>query len=190
MGAEDGDRGVLLKRAQQGDSDAFESLVERHQDSLFGLAARILRSKAEAADVLQETLLAAYEHLQAFGSERDFGSWARRHAAKSALTRLRCRQELCAPKFTKQGALAKGPVADWSGHADATLLNEELARAVRSAIDQLPDGYREIFLLKDVEGMSYEEISKVTGTSVATVKARLHRARLAIREDIDAFFGR
>jgi RNA polymerase sigma-70 factor, ECF subfamily len=186
---------ALLDRAQDGDVDAFESLVERHKDRLYGLALRMTRSEADAAEVVQDTFLAAYQNLKRFRGEAAFGSWVHRIAANNALMRLRhqrvveaASEELFSPEFTERGSLAEIPELDWSRGADEKVLDEELGRAIRQGTDTLPEGYREVFLLKDVEGMSYEEISEMMGISVPAVKSRLHRARLALREKIDAFY--
>lgn len=186
---------ALLDRAQEGDVEAFESLVERHKDRLYGLALRMTRSEADAAEIVQDTFLAAYQNLTRFRGEAAFGSWVHRIAANNALMRLRhqrvveaATEELLAPEFTERGSLAEVPEVDWSRRADEKVLDEELGRAIRQGTDALPEGYREVFLLKDVEGMSYEEIAEMMGISVPAVKSRLHRARLALREKIDAFY--
>jgi RNA polymerase sigma-70 factor (ECF subfamily) len=186
---------ALLGRAQDGEVEAFESLVERHKDRLYGLALRMTRSEADAAEVVQDTFLAAYQNLKRFRGEAAFGSWVHRIAANNALMRLRHQrvveaagEELASPEFTERGSLAEVPEEDWSRRADEKVLDEELGRAIRQATDSLPQGYREVFLLKDVEGMSYEEIAEMMGISVPAVKSRLHRARLALREKIDAFY--
>jgi RNA polymerase sigma-70 factor (ECF subfamily) len=118
-----------------------------------------------------------------------------RIAANNALMRLRRQKvvdivsdELAGPEFTERGSLADGPESDWSKRADDKILEDELGRAIQAATDALPQGYREVFLLKDVEGLSYEEISEMVGISIPAVKSRLHRARLALREAIDAFY--
>jgi RNA polymerase sigma-70 factor, ECF subfamily len=186
---------ALLDRAQVGDVEAFESLVERHKDRLFGLALRMTRSEADAAEVVQDTFLAAYQNLKRFRGEAAFGSWVHRIAANNALMRLRhqrvveaATEELLAPEFTERGSLAEVPEVDWSRRADEKVLDEELGRAIRQGTDALPEGYREVFLLKDVEGVPDEEIAEMMGISVPAVKSRLHRARLALREKIDAFY--
>ena len=185
----------LLARAQAGDMSAFESLVARHEDKVYGLALRMTRSEADAAEITQDTFLSAYQHLPEFRGEAAFGSWVHRIAANNALMRLRRQRvldivsdELAGPEFTDRGSLAEPPESDWSKRADDRILDEELGRAIREATDALPEGYREVFLLKDVEGLSYEEISEMVGISVPAVKSRLHRARLALREAIDAFY--
>ena len=186
---------ALLERAQSGDMDAFEALVERHKDRLYGLALRMTRSEADAAEVVQDTFLAAYQNLKNFRGESAFGSWVHRIAANHALMRLRhqrvveaATEEMRSPEFTERGSLAEVPDVDWGRGADDKVLDEELGRAIRQGTDALPEGYREVFLLKDVEGLSYEEIAEMMGISVPAVKSRLHRARLALREEIDAFY--
>ncbi|HTS82015.1 MAG TPA: sigma-70 family RNA polymerase sigma factor [Myxococcaceae bacterium] len=191
---QDDDR-TLLGRAQAGDMPAFEELVGRHEDKVYGLALRMTRSEADAAEITQDTFLSAYQHLSEFRGEAAFGSWVHRIAANNALMRLRRQrvldmvsEDLAGPEFTDRGSLAEVPETDWSRRADDKILDEELGRAIQEAADALPEGYREVFLLKDVEGLSYEEISEMVGISVPAVKSRLHRARLALREAIDAFY--
>jgi len=186
---------TLLTRAQAGDMSAFESLVERHEEKVYGLALRMTRSEADAAEIAQDTFLSAYQHLSEFRGEAAFGSWVHKIAANNALMRLRRQRildvvsdDLAAPEFTERGSLAEPPETDWSRRADDKILDDELGRAIQEATDTLPEGYREVFLLKDVEGLSYEEISEMLGISIPAVKSRLHRARLALREAIDAFY--
>ena len=186
---------TLLTRAQGGDISAFEELVARHEEKVYGLALRMTRSEADAAEIAQDTFLSAYQHLAEFRGEAAFGSWVHRIAANNALMRLRRQrvldvvtEDLAGPEFTERGSLADAPETDWSRRADDKILDEELGRAIQEATDSLPEGYREVFLLKDVEGLSYEEISEMVGISVPAVKSRLHRARLSLREAIDAFY--
>src|SRR6516165_9966458 len=153
----------LLTRAQAGDMSAFESLVGKHEDKVYGLALRMTRSEADAADIALMRL--------------------RRQKVVDSVS-----DELAGPEFTERGSLADGPESDWSKRADDKVLEDELGRAIQAATDALPEGYREVFLLKDVEGLSYEEISEMVGISIPAVKSRLHRARLALREAIDAFY--
>ncbi len=187
----------LLARAQDGDVSAFEALVDAHRDKVYGLALRMTRSEADAAEITQDTFLSAYQHLKDFRGDAAFGSWVHRIAANHALMRLRHRrvaqaaeQELHGPEFTERGSLAEYPLSDWSRDAEEKALDAELGSAIQQATEQLPQGYREVFLLKDVDGLSYEQISEVTGDSIPAIKSRLHRARLALREAIDEFYNR
>lgn len=191
----DDDR-ALLALAQAGDMSAFEALVEKHRDKVYGLALRMTRSDADAAEIVQDTFLSAYQHLKDFRREAAFGSWVHRIAANHALMRLRHRSvvqaaedEIKGPEFNERGSLAEYPATDWSRGADERVLDAELRRAIQQATDRLPDVYRQVFLLKDVEGLSYEQIAEVTGDSVPAIKSRLHRARLSLREAIDKFYN-
>ena len=187
----------LLTRAQAGEMDAFERLVERHRDRVYGLALRMTRSEADAAEITQETFLSAFQHLPSFRGDAAFGSWVHRIAANHALMRLRrsrvvksAESQLTGqPEFNERGSLAEYPQSDWSRRADEKALDAELGKAIEQATDQLPDDYRQVFLLKDVEGLSYEQIAEITGDSVAAIKSRLHRARLALRDAIDRFYN-
>jgi RNA polymerase sigma factor (sigma-70 family) len=186
----------LVSRAQAGDISAFEALVEAHRDKVYGLALRMTRSEADAAEIAQDTFLSAYQHLKDFRGDAAFGSWVHRIAANNALMRLRHRrvvraaeEELQGPDFTERGSLAEYPPQDWSRSAEGKILDAELGRAIQEATDRLPEGYREVFLLKDLEGLSYEQIAEATGDSIPAIKSRLHRARLALREAIDRFYN-
>jgi RNA polymerase sigma-70 factor (ECF subfamily) len=186
----------LVSRAQAGDISAFEALVEAHRDKVYGLALRMTRSEADAAEITQDTFLSAYQHLKDFRGDAAFGSWVHRIAANNALMRLRHRRvvqaaegELQGPEFTERGSLADYPAQDWSRTAEGKILDAELGRAIQEATDRLPEGYREVFLLKDLEGLSYEQIAEATGDSIPAIKSRLHRARLALREAIDRFYN-
>ena len=187
----------LLARAAQGELGAFEVLVERHRDHVYALALRMTRSEADAAEITQDTFLAAYEHLKSFRGDAAFRSWLHRIAANNALMRLRHRkvaasaqEELQGPEFNERGTWTEYPQGDWSRRADQRALDAELGRAIQEAVDKLPEPYREVVILKDLDDRSYEEIAEITGDSVAAIKSRLHRARLALRDAIDKFYNR
>lgn len=184
----------LLIRAQAGEMAAFEQLVSRHQGKVFGMASRMLRSDDDAAEVVQEAFLAAYRHLPEFRGESAFGSWVYRITANFALMRLRKRkvtaqvEEPEHPNFNERGSLLD-EVADWGPDAEAQTLDAELRGAIDAATAALGDEYRQVFLLRDIEGLSYEEIAEVTHETVPAIKSRLHRARLALRAAIDRFYA-
>ncbi len=186
----------LLAQAQAGDLSAFEALVEKHRDKVYGVALRMTRSEADAAEITQETFLSAFQHLPEFRGEAAFGSWVHRIAANHALMRLRhqnvvqaAEEELTGPEFNERGSWVEYPSNDWSRRADEKALDAELGTAIQQATDRLPNQYREVFVLKDVEGLSYEQISEITGDSIPAIKSRLHRARLELREAIDRFYN-
>jgi len=190
----------LVEKAQKGDGEAFAVLVERHQRQLYRLAMRMTGSEADAQEVLQEAFLNAYQKLPLFRGEAQFSSWLYRIAANSALMRLRRKRrapdsvpdepiELGAPRFDQQGGFETPPRSDWSQRADEKLETRELGDAIEKAVAGLPEDYRTVFLLKDVDGLSNEEIAHSLELSVPAVKSRLHRARLALREKLGEFFG-
>lgn len=190
----DEDDSSLLARTRAGDVEAFEALVDRYRQRVYGLAARMLQSDADAEEVCQETFLSAWRTLPSFRGESPFGAWLNRIAANYCLMRLRRRKVASeveeppgAPQFNERGSLLD-MVADWRPTALDRSLEAELRRAIEAAATKLPEDHREVFLLRDVEGMTYEEISEVTGSSLAAVKSRLHRARLSLRATIDEFF--
>ena len=189
----------LVLRAQQGDGAAFAQLVSRHQRQLYRLALRMTGNEADAQEVLQEAFLHAWQKLPLFRGEAQFSSWLYRIAANSALMRLRRKRrapdtlpeqplELSGPRFSADGNLDPGPRSDWSQRADDKLLSRELGAAIDTAVNALPEDYRTVFLLKDVDGLSNEEIASALELTVPAVKSRLHRARLALREQLGEFF--
>ena len=190
----------LVLLAQKGDAQAFSILVNRHQRQLYRLALRMTQSEADAQEILQEAFLNAWQKLPLFRGESQFSSWLYRIAANSALMRLRRKrrapdavsdqpQELAQPSFTSDGQYEKPPHSDWSQRADEKLLSNELGEHINAAVRTLPDDYRTVFLLKDVDGLSNEEIADALELTVPAVKSRLHRARLALREQLGDFFG-
>lgn len=190
----------LVVLSQKGDAQAFSILVGRHQRQLYRLALRMTQSEADAQEILQEAFLNAWQKLPLFRGESQFSSWLYRIAANSALMRLRRKrrapdavaqeaQEPAGPKFTSDGQHEEPPHSDWSQRADEKLLSQELGEHINAAVRTLPDDYRTVFLLKDVDGLSNEEIANALELTVPAVKSRLHRARLALREQLGDFFG-
>jgi RNA polymerase sigma-70 factor, ECF subfamily len=188
----------LLGRAQAGSVAAFEELVEAHRDRVYGLAVRMLSSPEDAAEVTQDAFLAAYRHLGEFRGEAQFGSWVYRIAANEALMKLRHRKVVSqveapmeseeGPEFNDRGSLTS-EVTPWAGRgAEDEVLDAELRRAIEQASAGLAPEYREVFVLRDLEGLSYEEIAELTRSSVPAIKSRLHRARLSLRAAIDRFY--
>jgi RNA polymerase sigma-70 factor (ECF subfamily) len=183
----------LVALAASGDGDAFGELVSRHQDRVYAVAMHLLRDAAEAEEVVQETFLLALEKLSGFRGDAAFTTWLHRVAANAALMRLRRRRrapdsvaeapmEELLPRFDAEGHLvALRPGHDWSKRADEQLADRQVRQAVEAAVQNLPEDHRIVFLLRDVEELSSEAMAELLGISVAAVKSRLHRARLALR---------
>jgi RNA polymerase sigma-70 factor (ECF subfamily) len=187
--------GELLLRAQRGDMSAFETLVAQHRDAVFGLGLQITRSEIDAAEIAQETFLAAYMDLKEFRNEADLGACVQRIAVNLALRRLQQsssapagKDELKSPAFNERGSFVEYPETDWSRAANDGPVNADLCRAIQEATNRMPQHPRQVFLLKDVAGLSYEEIAALNGDSIAAIKRSLHLARLSLREEIDRFY--
>src|SRR6476661_4639765 len=187
----------LVARARQNDYAAFEELLDRYEDKVFRLAYRFVRNETEAKEVLQDTFLSIWRKLDTFKGDSQFGSWLYRVAANTALMRLRAQrrhpevstEELPIGYLDSYGQLP--PAGDnWAKRPDDELQSDELRRHIQSAVDALPEIYRTVFLLRDVEGLSTEETGEILDISVPTVKTRLHRARIALRDTISTYFNK
>ena len=186
----------LVERARKRDIAAFEELVTRYRSKVYGLAVRMMKDPSDAEEVLQESFLSAWQNLPNFRGESAFGSWLYRICANFCLMRLRRKKvetteaegQLPEPRFDSEGTLLGHPSYDWTRGTEEKALDNELRVAIERATNALPDEHRTVFLLKDIEGLSYEEIAETLRTTVPAVKSRLHRARLALRETIDAFY--
>ena len=185
----------LFSRAQEGEMSAFEQLVARYRDGVYGLALRLTRSETRAAKIAEESFFSAYSRLKELRNEAQFAAWVPRSAANAAVTgsagvdaTQNAEDELKLPQFNERGSLAQYPETDWSRRAEEPGLNGELRRAIEEATDRLPLAHREVLLLKDVMGLGYEEIAEICGDSVPAIKDRVHQARLSLREEIERFY--
>lgn len=192
---------ALVTRAKEKDFDAFETLVERYQDKVYRLAFRFMRNETEAKEIVQETLLSVWRKLDGFKGDSQFSSWLYRVTANAALMRLRTQRrhpevstEELDPSFMDRGGPAYGQVTspgdNWARRPDDELQSEELRTQLQKAINELPEIYRTVFLIRDVDGFSTEETAEALDISVPTVKTRLHRARIALREAIAKYFDK
>jgi RNA polymerase sigma-70 factor (ECF subfamily) len=185
----------LVARARAKDFAAFEELVDRYEDKIFRLAFRFVRNETEAKEIVQDTFLLVWRKLDTFKGDSQFGSWLYRVATNTALMRLRAQrrhpevstEELPVDYLDNYGQV---PAAgeNWAKRPDDELQTDELRRRIQKAVDELPEIYRTVFIIRDVEGLSTEETAEVLEISIPTVKTRLHRARLALRDAITRYF--
>ena len=191
----------LLGLTRARNLDAFETLIGRYEDKMYRLAFRFMRNESDAKEVVQDTLLSVWRNLDSFKGDAQFSSWLYRVTANAALMRLRTQRrhpevstEDLEPGFLDTRPPAYGRIApageNWARRPDDELQSEELRQRIQAAVDKLPEIYREVFLIRDVDGMSTEETAEILGVSVPTVKTRLHRARMALRETIGTYFDR
>ena len=178
----------LVARAQQGDKQAFNLLVEKYQRKLTRLLSRFIRDQAEVEDVTQEAFIKAYRALPAFRGDSAFYTWLYRigiNTAKNYLMAMGRR----APTSTEVVAedaegFAEGEQLRDINTPESVLLSNEIAETVNSAIEQLPEELRRAIQMRELEGMSYEDIAQAMDCPIGTVRSRIFRAREAIAEKL------
>ena len=187
---------ALVKAARQGDIDAFETLVTRHERRIYGLARHLTGSDEDAQDVTQQTFLDAMQHLDGFRETAAFSTWLTTIATHAALKVLRKRRGL--PVISLDAATEPDTdghiphpefIADWRETPDQLAQRTETRQLLDAAIAELDVTHRAAFLLRDVEGLSVKETAEALGVSEGNVKVRLLRARLALRERLTRLFG-
>jgi RNA polymerase sigma-70 factor (ECF subfamily) len=191
------DQDLVARFQAEQDKASFNELVKRHQSRVFALALRMMKNEDEALEIVQETFLSAWRKLPEFRGEAQFGSWVYRIAANFALMRIRHRKvvdqvedpiETLDGKFRPVGHWDVYPTGMWGRRADEMALDGELRGKLVEAVENLPEVYRAVFMLRDLDGLSYNEIAETLETTVPAVKSRLHRARLALRADLSNYF--
>jgi RNA polymerase sigma-70 factor (ECF subfamily) len=180
----------LLAAAQSGDRKALNDLLERHQNRVFRFGMKMCGREEDAQDVLQETLLAAARNVDGFRGASSVSTWlytiARSFCIKSRRTSKFAPRQL--ESFESEGGAAID-VADPARGPEEDLAGRQVHDALGEAIGDLEPIYREVLVLRDVEGLSAAEVAEVTGVSVEAVKSRLHRARVAVRDRIAPLLG-
>lgn len=188
------DEAPLVARAKAGDSAAFSELVSHYERKIFRLAKNITRHDEDAEDVLQEAFLKAYEHLDRFEGNSKFYTWLVRIAVNEALMKLRKRKtdktvSLDEPLDAGEDLMQR-EIAVWDDNPEQQYSGEEMKKILEDALDTLKPDFRTVFTLRDIEELSTEETADALGISVAAVKSRLLRARLALREKLTRQFKR
>ena len=186
----------LVERLRRHEAGATEALVATYGDRVYRLAIRITGNSSDAEEVVQDALWAASRKIDTFRGTAAFGSWVYRITANAAYQKRRGRGiernatswDALAPAFDETGEQVE-PGLDWSPRLQDPALQAELHSVLHAAIDELPEDYRETFLLHDVEGLSNPEIAEVLQLKLATVKSRVHRARLLLRSRLADYVG-
>jgi RNA polymerase sigma-70 factor (ECF subfamily) len=163
---------ALVQSAKDGDIAAFEQLIKRYDRNVFRIAQHITQNREDAEDVVQDAFLKAYQNLKQFQGNSKFYTWLVRIAVNEAL---------------EDGSVPR-EVADWSPNPEQLFRQAELSDILAKTIQGLPTGFRTVFVLRDVEGLSTEETAETLGLSVPAVKSRLLRARLQLRERLSRYF--
>lgn len=181
----------LVHFAKQGDSTAFEELVRRHTKRVFTIAHHITRSHEDAEEVCQEAFLKACRYLKNFEEKSQFSTWLTRIAVNTAFTKIRHSKITQIPgdeeHFSESGNAAQD-IPDWRPNPEELYNQYELRQRLQQALEQLPQAYSTVFLLRDVQGLSVVETATALQLSTPTVKTRLLRARLQLREILSTSF--
>jgi len=186
---------VLLRRLRRRDEQAFNELVLRYQDRVFGLCLRMLGNRDEAEDIAQEVFCTVFKSVRSFRGESKFSTWLYRVTLNHCKNRLkylgrrhyretRSIEDVAESRFDDTAALPR------TGRPDQRMEQAELQRLVGEAIAALEEEQRALLLLRDVQELSYQEIVEITGLPEGTVKSRLHRARMALKERLGRRLGR
>jgi len=182
----------LVKVAQGGENRAFDELVRRYQDKVYRLCYKILRQEDDAAEALQDAFLSAYRGLKNFKAESTFSTWLYRIATNASLMKYRKRRDKHVSLDQSQNQDDEAEplqLTDWSAQPPEELLTAEMREVMAESIQRLPPELYEVFVMRDIREMSNAEVGKELGLSVAAVKSRLHRARIALRERLNRYFA-
>lgn len=183
---------ALVQAAKSGDLGAFEQLVKLYDRNVFRIAQHITHNREDAEDVVQDAFLKAYENLGQFQGQSKFYTWLVRIAVNEALMKLRKRRSdkivsLDENIETEEDSMPR-EVADWSPNPAQLFDQAQLKEILGKVIQGLPPGFRTVFVLRDVEGLSTEETAEALDLSIPAVKSRLLRARLQLRERLNKYF--
>jgi RNA polymerase sigma-70 factor (ECF subfamily) len=181
------DDAEVVAGLRAGDNRTFDALIRQHGGRLLSVARRILGNDEDAREAVQEAFVAAFRARQQFHGDARISTWLHRIAVNAALMRLRSKKRRpedsiddLLPSFQADGHHAE-QFRSWDEPADVALSRRETASFVREAIDRLPESYRVVLLLRDIDGLSTEEAAKMLDITTNAVKIRLHRARMALR---------
>ena len=185
------DETQLISRLKARDEAALESLMAQYEARVFSLVLRITGNREDAEEVLQDVFLAVVQKIETFRGEAKLSTWIYRIATNAALMKLRKRpkvrviplEEELGPAMTKEGVIAE-PVMDWTRLPPDELERKELVQRIEEAMDQLPEEYRSVFVLRDIQELSAEEACAALQLSLPALKSRLHRARLFMRKQL------
>lgn len=184
----DADDASLVRRCLRDDPDAFRFLVERYQGEVYGLALRVLGRAEDAEDMTQETFLRAFRALARYDPTRPFGAWLHTIAARLCIDHHRRNRaklvSLTQPEEGTSGEERTIELEDPADRPDEEAEKSELARRLDALVQELPPDSRTAILLRHQQDLPYEEIARVLGVPIGTVKARIHRARIMLRQKL------
>src|SRR6195256_1859075 len=183
----------LVRRARARDEAAIRAIMQSNNRRLYRIARGILRNDGEAEDVVQETYVRAFTHLDDFRGDSSLATWLARIAMNEALGRLRRRRPgiewTSLPPGTLEAQIIQFPPSGASEDPEKSMAQREIQHVVEHAIDDLPEAFRIVFITRVIEGMNVEETAELLDLKPETVKTRLHRARTMLRENVEKKIG-
>lgn len=182
----------LVEQVKRGNNQAFEEIVSRYSDKAYSLANRMCRNDEDAEEVLQDVFVTVHRKLQSFEGKSSFSSWLYRVTVNASLMKLRKRRQEKALSIedaivAEEHSLAMACKETYQ--TDRDTLRKEIFLALEKAIAGLPEDYRPVYILRDVDGLSSREVSKILGLSIPAVKSRLHRSRLMLRSGLVSIYN-
>jgi len=183
---------LLVNKSIKGDLKAYTWLVKRYEGRLYNFLLKMTKNREDAEDLLQKTFVKAYEKLNTFRGKSSFSTWLFSIALNFYLMKKRVEKDIKLETLDSaidlEGLAHPQAVVDWDERPDEALDKKEIKEILGKAIDKLPPIYRGVFILKDIEGFSHEEISKMLDISIPAIKTRLLRARLFLRSQLSDYF--
>jgi RNA polymerase sigma-70 factor, ECF subfamily len=181
----------LVKELQEGNQTGFAELVDRYSGKAFNLAMRITRNQEDAEEILQDVFITVFKKIAMFEGKSAFSSWLYRITVNTAFMKLRKRKTQVSVSLEEVSPTVKNSWVSTSvegSDVDYMSTRHELREALEQAIEKLPEEYRIIFVLRDVDGLSNQDVGEILDLSIAAVKSRLHRSRLMLRKRLQRFY--
>jgi RNA polymerase sigma-70 factor (ECF subfamily) len=181
----------LIEEFRKGEQGSFEELLSRYSSKVFSLASRLTRNTEDAEEVLQDVFVTVHRKIAGFEGKSSFSSWLYRVTVNAAFMKLRKRKQdlsVSLEDIVQQSQTVAALKSPESAFVDSQTIRNQMLEALEVAIRKLPDDYRPVFILRDVDGLTSREVSKILDLTVPAVKSRLHRSRLMLRRRLTRFF--
>ncbi|WP_427338941.1 RNA polymerase sigma factor [Caloranaerobacter sp. DY30410] len=177
---------ILIKKSAEGDVDAFEELIKDYEKRAYNIAYRLLKNSEDAMDVVQEAFIKVYKSIREFKFKSSFSTWIYKIVVNTSIDFIRNKKVVYSLDETikcEKGDINR-EIADYENTPETELERKLTKELVKKSIDKLDDIHRTVIILRDIQGFSYSEISEILGCSLGTVKSRISRGRIALREII------